>query len=131
MYFTAQKRSGRQDDSPTTDLCPIEEHNTRNSAVCAKLQILYGPGANRQILLATEFILHGFAIKLPISLRPGPTHCRAPTFIQNTKLDSTAVNDTAHNAVQGVDLTDKVPLRKPANSRVAGHFANGLDFMGE
>jgi hypothetical protein len=130
MNFTPQKRSGRQDDPPTTDLHPIKETNTRNSAIRAKHQILYGPSANRQILLAAKFRLHRFAIKPPISLRPGPPHRRTAALIQNTKLNPAAINDPAHHAIQRIDLTNKMALRKPANSRVAGHFTNGLNFVG-
>ena len=42
-----------------------------------------------------------------------------------------SVSDLAHQAVQGVDLAHQMPLAEPANGRIAGHFADRGEAVGD
>ena len=41
------------------------------------------------------------------------------------------VGDLAHQAVEGVDLADQMPLAEPADGRIAGHLADGGEAVGD
>ena len=41
------------------------------------------------------------------------------------------VGHLAHQAVERVDLADQMALAKPANGRIAGHFADGGEAVGD
>ncbi len=60
-------------------------------------------------------------------MRARPLDGRAFAAIQQTELDPRLVRQAAHDAVQRVDLADKVALAKTADSRIAGHGAQCLD----
>ena len=42
-----------------------------------------------------------------------------------------SVSHPAHQAVEGVDLANQMPLAEPANGRIAGHFADGGEAVGD
>ncbi len=75
--------------------------------------------------------LHGLAIELAVGLGARPAHRRALAAIEDAELDAGAVGGAAHHPVERVDLPDQMPLGQAADRRIARHFADGFDFMGE
>jgi hypothetical protein len=41
------------------------------------------------------------------------------------------IRGAGHNAVKRINFADQMPLPHPTNGWVAGHFANGFNFMGQ
>ena len=74
--------------------------------------------------------LHGLAIKLAIGLGAGALHRGSFAPVQHAELDAGGVGHPAHQAVERVDLADQMALAKPANGRIAGHFADRGEAMG-
>ena len=75
--------------------------------------------------------LHGLAVELAVGLGAGALHRRAFAPVQHAELDAGRVGDPAHQAVEGIDLADQMPLAEPANGRIAGHFADGSEAVGD
>ena len=75
--------------------------------------------------------LHRLPVKLAIGLGAGALHRGALAAVQHAELDAGQVGHLAHQAVERVDLADQMPLAKPANGRIAGHFADGREAVGD
>ena len=75
--------------------------------------------------------LHCCAVKRADGLRAGPAHRRPLAPVEQTKLDSGAICDFAHQSVEGIDLAHQMALANPADGRIAGHLAQGGEFVGE
>ena len=75
--------------------------------------------------------LHRLPVKLAVGLGAGALHRRALAAVQHAELDAGRVGDPAHQAVERVDLADQMALAEPANGRIAGHFADGGEAVGD
>ncbi len=51
--------------------------------------------------------------------------------VEHAALKKTFVSRAAHFSTERINLTDKVPLRRPANRRVAGAVSNGIQINGK
>src|SRR5204863_408336 len=65
-----------------------------------------------------------------VRLRPRSAHCRTLAAVQHPKLDPTGIGHPAHQAIQGVDLTDQMALAETADRGIAGHRPDGREAMG-
>ena len=65
-------------------------------------------------------------IGLLVSLRAGAVHRRPLAPVEHPKGDARLVNHPAHQAVEGVDLSDEVALADAADGRVARQLADGV-----
>src|SRR5262249_31797783 len=68
---------------------------------------------------------HRRGIKLPVSLRAGPSDGRTLAAVEHAKLDATGIRHAAHQAIKRVNLTDQMSLAKAADGGVAGHRPDG------
>ncbi len=84
-----------------------------------------------EIALAANLPLHGIAIELSIGLSARAAHGRTLRPIQEPELDAGLIGNPSHQPVKGIDLTDEMTLAKTTNGRIAGHFADGRESMGE
>ena len=75
--------------------------------------------------------LHGGLIERPVGLGAGALDGRALGAVQEPELDAGGVGDAAHEAVEGIDLAHQVALAEPADGRIAGHFADGCEGVGD
>ena len=75
--------------------------------------------------------LHGLPVELAVGLGAGALHRRAFAPVQHAELDAGGVGHPAHQAVEGVDLADEMALAEPANGRIAGHFADRGEAVGD
>lgn len=67
--------------------------------------------------------LHSSSVEVAIRLRPRPPHRRPLAAIEHPEVDSRAIDDPPHNAIQGVDLPNDVALANASDGRVARKFA--------
>lgn len=56
------------------------------------------------LLIRRRAYLHRGAVQVSIRLRPGSSHGGTFASVENPKVYSCAIDDPAHDAVQGVDL---------------------------
>ena len=84
-----------------------------------------------EIRRGADRCLHGLAVKLAVGLGAGALHRGAFAPVQHAELDAGGVSHPAHQAVEGVDLADQMPLAEPANGRIAGHLADGGEAVGD
>jgi hypothetical protein len=59
-----------------------------------------------------------------VRLSPRGPHGRSATSVQQLELDARRVDGTAHEAAQGVDFSDQMPLRGAANGWVTRHVGH-------
>ena len=78
---------------------------------CDHLQV--GPGGQQALHLGGVGVL--------VALAARPVNGRALALIQHAELDARGIGHAAHDAAQGVDLADDLPLGQPADGRVAAH----------
>src|SRR5215831_8858026 len=57
----------------------------------------------------SDRLLHPPGIELAVGLGARPANRRAFTAIKHSELDPTAVGDTAHETIKGINLSDQVP----------------------
>jgi hypothetical protein len=75
--------------------------------------------------------LHGIAIEFSIRLSARATHCRSLAAIKHAELDAGFIGNATHKAITRVDLANQMPLPQPTNSRIAAHFANARETVGD
>ena len=68
--------------------------------------------------------LHRGGIELAVGLGARAAHRRALAAVENAELDAAGIGDSAHQAVERVDLPDQMALAEPADRRIAGHGAD-------
>src|SRR5689334_5376461 len=73
-----------------------------------------------------ECSAHLAAVARTISLRPRRLHGRPARTIQQTKLNSGAINHSTHDAAERVDLTHEMSLRNAADGRVTRHLTHEI-----
>ncbi len=58
-----------------------------------------------------------------VGLRPRGLHGRAFGAVQKAKLNPGGIGRQPHQPAESIDLARNLPLRKPADSRVAAHLS--------
>ena len=94
-------------------------------------QVFRRHGADFEVGLIGQDRLHRFAIEPTIDLSPWPAHSRTLGAVEHAELDSGGVRHPAHEAVQRVNLPNEMSFTQAADSRIAGHFPDGFDSVGE
>jgi len=125
VNFTAQERSSCQNNALCVENLSISRLNAHN-AVIFDDEILNGERFNGEVWIVKECVLHRFLIEMSVRLSPRPAHSRTFRAVQQAELNARGIGNMAHQAVHRVNLPDKMSLTKPANGRIAGHFANCL-----
>ena len=74
--------------------------------------------------------LNGASVKYTIALRPGRPDGRPLSAIQHAVLNAGVIGGQAHQAAEGVDLTNHLALADAAHRRVAAHAADGFALHG-
>ena len=75
--------------------------------------------------------LHRLPVELAVGLGAGALHRGTFAPVQHAELDAGGIGHLPHQAVERVDLADQMPLAEPANGRIAGHFADRGEAMGD
>ena len=127
----AQEGAGGEHHGPGLDRPAVGVDHAPAAAALVDQKILHRRGPDLEARLVAQQRLHGAAVELAVGLGAGPAHRRALAPVEHAELDAGAVDDPAHQAVQGVDLAHQVALAQAADGRVAGHRPDGLDLVGE
>ena len=127
---TVQEGAGGQDHSPGAQFDALPRHHA-DDPVAVQDQPLRRPGHQGQVGRLRQFGLHGLAVKPPVDLATGPPHGRPLGPVQQAELNPGLVAQSGHQTVHGIDLADQMALAQPADRRVAGHFSDGLEFLGQ
>jgi hypothetical protein len=110
-------QAAAKDDSADSPIVEAEIHNISLN--------------NSQVLKGGDFPLHALAIEAAIGLGPGTTDGRALLSIEETKLDTRSIRNTAHKAVKCINLTNEMAFPQSADGRIAGHDPNRISLMGD
>ena len=94
-------------------------------------QVFRARFADFQIGNLAQRRLHRCAIKRAVGLGARPAHRRAFAAIEQTKLDARRIRDPAHQAVQRIDLAHQMAFADAADGGIAGHLAQGGEFVGQ
>jgi len=130
MDQAAQKGAGGENDGAAAEFASIRRGHTGGAAALHQKAFHRG-GADGEVFGLGQCGLHGGAVELAVGLRPGAAHRRALAPVQHAELDARRIGDAAHHAVQRIDLAHQMALPHPANGRIAGHFADGFEIMGQ
>uniref|UniRef100_A0A0N5A6W0 PE-PGRS family protein n=1 Tax=Parastrongyloides trichosuri TaxID=131310 RepID=A0A0N5A6W0_PARTI len=82
-----------------------------------------------QVGIVRQFGLHSLTVQAPVDLAARAAHGGALGPVQHAKLNARHVGQTAHEAVEGVDLADQMALAQTADGRVTAHLADGLELV--
>ncbi len=124
MDQPAQERTRGQHHRPGADPPPIEHHNAGDHSI-GNDEIVDLALDDFEIGRSGELCLHRLAIKLAIFLRPGPTHRRPLASVEDAELNPPLIGDTAHDAIERIDLTHQMAFAQSPDRRVAAHLADG------
>ena len=80
----------------------------------------------KKIRLPLQLLPHPHAVERLVALRPRTPDRRPPARIQQPKLNPRLIRHHPHHPAQRVDLPHQVPLRNPANRRIARHLRNQI-----
>jgi hypothetical protein len=83
------------------------------------------------VLLRSEDGLECQRIGIAVTLRSGGPDGRAFAAVEHAELNTRGVGGQSHEAAEGVDLADHLPLAESADGRVAGHPPNGVGVHGD
>ena len=75
--------------------------------------------------------LHRLPVQLAVSLSARPLYGGTLGAVQHPELNASSIGDAAHQTVESIDFTDQMPLAEAADGRVARHFANGRETVGD
>jgi hypothetical protein len=87
--------------------------------------------SNRQVGYFVERLLHCGAVQFAVRLGSRAPNSGTFPAVEHPKLDSSAICNLPHQAVQRIDLADEMSLSQTSNGRVAGHFSDGFPAMGQ
>ncbi|MNU68563.1 hypothetical protein D3C71_579320 [compost metagenome] len=130
MDDPVEEGARRQDHGAGAKLSPLARRHA-DDAVAVQDQGLGRAGHQGQVRRLGQFGLHGLAIKAAVDLAAGAAHGGALGAVQQAELDAGDIGQTAHDAVQGVDLAHQMALAQTADGRVATHLADGFQLLGQ
>ena len=118
-----EKSAGRQHDCGRIEAAAVSQPHAGDAIVAE--QIVDFALDDCEILLVMQRVLHRRRVKLPVSLGARTAHSRPLTAIEHTELNAGGIGDSAHQAIQRINLAHQMPLAEPANGGIAGHRADG------
>ena len=127
----AHERAGRDDHRACEQPDAERGVHAGDALLAVHQQTRDGPLVEIQALLIFERVLEAELISLLVTLRTRPAYARPLGRIEHTTLDGGGVSVESHRAAEGIDLTDHVPFRQPADCRVARHLADGVKVLRE
>ncbi|MNS59720.1 hypothetical protein D3C72_926850 [compost metagenome] len=128
MDDAVEEGAGRQDHGAGAKLSPLARRHP-DDALAVQDQGLGRAGHQGQIRRLGQFGLHGLAVETTVDLAARAAHGGALGAVQQAELDARDIGQTAHDAVQSVDLAHQMALAQAADGRVAAHLANGLELL--
>ena len=89
------------------------------------------PFDDREVGRLGDERLHGAAIELAVGLGARALDGGTLAAIEDAELDAGRVSGASHQPVERVDLAHEMSLAEPADRRIAGHFADGRESVGD
>jgi hypothetical protein len=123
VHQGAEERAGGDDHGPAIQAAAVFERHRRDAAGIGD-DVLDFAGDDLQAASAGEEALDLGGVAVFVGLRPGAPDGGALAAIQHAELDAGGVGGQAHQAAEGVDLADHLPLGQPADGGVARHGAD-------
>ncbi len=120
MDQPSKKRSRCKHNSTASQQASVSKFNMRDPTI-GDADINHLTLDNLQRWLRFNRQLHRLTIKFAIRLRPRPTHRRALASIEKSELDAGVIGNPAHQSIQRINFTYKVPFAKAADRRITGH----------
>jgi hypothetical protein len=130
MNEPIQKSSGRDHNGVRSKTATIFQHDPSESSLIEhKIDDFSLP--QMEIRGRFKRAPHLGAIAHAIRLCPWGLNRRPPRAVEQTKLDSSAVDDATHDAAERVNLADEMTFRDPANRRIARHLADEVEVQSD
>ena len=130
MDHAAQESAGGEDDGAAGDGAAVSERDAGDGAGVGRDAGGF-PFDDGQIRGLADQRLHGAPVKLAVGLGARPLDGGALAAIENAELDAGGVGGARHHAVERVDLAHQMAFAEAADRRVAGHFADRRETMGD
>ena len=131
MDLTTQEGAGGDNGGPTKNALAVAGNDRGQGTSLVKFQPFSPAGHNGEARLSTQQRLHCLAIKSPIRLGTRPPNGWPLGQVEHLDVNSRCIRGAGHNAIKRINFAHQVALAHPANSRVAGHFPNGFNLMGQ
>ena len=129
MDHAAKKRAGGEHDGAAGDRAAVSELDAGDGAgVGGDPSRL--PFDDGQVRGFGDERLHGAPVELAVGLGARPLDGGAFAAIEDAKLNAGRIGGARHHAVQRVDLAHQMALAQTADRRIAGHFADCCETMG-
>ena len=130
MDHSAQEGAGGEDDGAAGDRAAVGELDARDGAGvgCDPSGFPFDDGQVRRL---GDQRLHGAPIELSVGLGARPLDGGTLAAIEDAELNAGRIGGARHHAVERVDLAHQMALAQAADRRVAGHFADRRETMGD
>ena len=130
MNNTIEESAGCQNNGRRIMALPISRHHARGTPILDH-NVINRRRQNRQIIGLLNGLLHGQAIELAVSLCARALNRGAFAAIKQAELNTSNIRHSAHQAIQRINLAHQMALANTANGRIARHFADCLELMGQ
>jgi hypothetical protein len=131
MDDPTQEGSRRQHDRTACDSLLSGANDGRDSAAAVRFQVLGGSGAQREVRCFLQERAHRAPVQGTVRLGAWPSYRGPFAAVQQLEMDAGRISGTPHQPVERIDLADQVAFADPADRRVAGHFADRRQRMGQ
>src|SRR6266404_6817465 len=118
MYLTIEKCAGSHDNRRCSHPACVLQFNAEHPAPFYQ-EADHSSLPKTKVWRSFQGAAHFYAVESSIGLRARCPHCRAPRSVEQPELDSSAINNSAHDATQSINLTYEMTLANPANRRIA------------
>ena len=127
----AQERAGGKHHGAGFQGFAVCRDHGLDPAVGAEDEILDRRGTHFEARLFADQGLHGQSVQLAVGLGARAAHGGTLAAVEDTELDTGAVDGAAHETIQRIDLAHQLALGEASDGGVAGHFPDGFRAMGE
>ena len=130
MDHSAQEGAGGEHDCAAGDRAAVRELDARYGAGvgCDPSRLPFDDGQVRGL---GDQRLHGAPIELTVRLGARPLNGGALAAVEDAELNAGSIGGARHHAVERVDLAHQMALAQAADRRVAGHFADRREAVGD
>ena len=130
MDDPAQERAGGEDDRPAGDHAPVGEVDSGDGAGSRgdPRRFAFDHGQVRRF---GDESLHGAPVELAVGLGARALDGGALAAVEDAELNAGSVGGARHHAVERVDLAHQMALAQAPDRRIARHFADGRETVGD
>ena len=125
MDEAVQERAGRDHEGIARDRVAVLQRESGDAPLVDEnpAGLADNPGDAR---LRVERRAHPGAVTAFVGLRARRPHGRTTAGVEQLELDAGRVDRETHQTAHRVDLADEMPLRGPADGRIAWHVRDGV-----